>query len=147
MLPSMDLDEYVNFVRQVDKALILRSLGIAIVLLVAIQFRKVLTTRAKVRLRHLILSYPHRITAKSHSHCWVIWYHHVLDRCFQIRSPRKGNYSSWPSNGVDLFSPLLWRINSLRIVRWISVQSAFARQMDGRGQRAREDKRHPKVLD
>ncbi len=31
MLPSMDLDEYVNFVRQVDKALILRSLGIAIV--------------------------------------------------------------------------------------------------------------------
>ncbi len=45
----MDLNEYVNLVRQVDKALILHSLGIATVLLLAIQFQKVLTTRAKVR--------------------------------------------------------------------------------------------------
>ncbi|PBK82189.1 cytochrome P450 [Armillaria gallica] len=49
MLPSMNLNEYVNLVRQVDKALILHSLGITIVLLLAIQFRKVLTTRAKLK--------------------------------------------------------------------------------------------------
>ncbi|PBK94083.1 cytochrome P450 [Armillaria gallica] len=45
----MDLNEYVNLVRQVDKALVRPSLGIAIVLLLAIQFQKVLTTRAKLK--------------------------------------------------------------------------------------------------
>ncbi|KAK0226712.1 cytochrome P450 [Armillaria fumosa] len=49
MSPSIDLDEYVNLARQVDQALVLHSLGIAIVLLLAIQFRKVWTTRAKLK--------------------------------------------------------------------------------------------------
>ncbi len=46
---SMNLDKYVNLARQVYKTLVLHSLGIATALLLAIQFRKVLTTRAKVK--------------------------------------------------------------------------------------------------
>ncbi|PBK59012.1 cytochrome P450 [Armillaria solidipes] len=45
----MDFNKYVNLARQVDKALVLYSLGIATVLLLAIQFRRVLTTRAKLK--------------------------------------------------------------------------------------------------
>ncbi|KAK0196192.1 cytochrome P450 [Armillaria mellea] len=49
-MPSiMDLAEYINLARQVDQALVLQSIGLAILLLLAIQFGKVLTTRAKLR--------------------------------------------------------------------------------------------------
>ncbi len=46
---SMDLNKYFNLARHMDKALVLHSLGIATALLLAIQFRKVLATRAKVK--------------------------------------------------------------------------------------------------
>ncbi|KAK0448935.1 cytochrome P450 [Desarmillaria tabescens] len=46
----MSLNEYVSLVRQVDNALVLvQSLGIATVLLLAIQFRKTSITRAKLK--------------------------------------------------------------------------------------------------
>ncbi len=45
---KMPLEEYVDLARQVDKTLVLRSLGLATVFLLALQVRKALITRQKV---------------------------------------------------------------------------------------------------
>ncbi|KAK0230003.1 cytochrome P450 [Armillaria nabsnona] len=45
----MPLEEYVHLARQVDKTLVLRSLGLATVFLLALQFRKALITRQKLK--------------------------------------------------------------------------------------------------
>ncbi len=44
----MPLEEYVHLARQVDKTLVLRSLGLATVFLLALQVRKALVSRQKV---------------------------------------------------------------------------------------------------
>ncbi|KAK0230008.1 cytochrome P450 [Armillaria nabsnona] len=45
----MPLEEYVHLARQVDKTLVLRSLGLATVFLLALQLRKALITRQKLK--------------------------------------------------------------------------------------------------
>ncbi|KAK0229996.1 cytochrome P450 [Armillaria nabsnona] len=45
----MPLEEYVDLARQVDKTLVLRSLGVATVFLLALQIRKTLITRQKLK--------------------------------------------------------------------------------------------------
>ncbi|KAK0484465.1 cytochrome P450 [Armillaria novae-zelandiae] len=45
----MPLEEYVDFTRQVDKTLVLRSLGLATVFLLAFQLRKALISRQKLK--------------------------------------------------------------------------------------------------
>ncbi|KAK0229999.1 cytochrome P450 [Armillaria nabsnona] len=45
----MPLEEYVDLARQVDKTLVLRSLGLATVFLLALQIRKALITRQKLK--------------------------------------------------------------------------------------------------
>ncbi|KAK0230002.1 cytochrome P450 [Armillaria nabsnona] len=45
----MHLEEYVHLARQVDKTLVLRSLGLATVFLLALQLRKALITRQKLK--------------------------------------------------------------------------------------------------
>ncbi|KAK0205563.1 cytochrome P450 [Desarmillaria ectypa] len=46
----MSLEEYVDLARQVDKTLVLRSLGIATVLLLVLQLRKALVSRERLKL-------------------------------------------------------------------------------------------------
>ncbi|PBK90665.1 cytochrome P450 [Armillaria gallica] len=46
----MPLEQYVDLARQVDKTLVLRSLGLATVFLLALQLRKALITRQKLKL-------------------------------------------------------------------------------------------------
>ncbi len=97
----MPLEEYVHLARQVDKTLVLRSLGLATVFLLALQLRKTLITRQKVIVNPNFVSVnADIISVEINSYGWVIRYHRVMDRRFQIHFSRKGNHRRRPEIGV-----------------------------------------------
>ncbi len=98
---KMPLEEYVDLARQVDKALVLRGLGLTTVFLLALQLRQALITRQKVIVTSNFVSVnADIISVEVNSYGWVIWYHRVMDRRFQIHFSRKGNHRRRSENGV-----------------------------------------------
>ncbi len=97
----MPLEEYVDLARQVDKALVLRGLGLTTVFLLALQLRQALITRQKVIVTSNFVSVnADIISVEVNSYGWSSGIIGSWIGRFQIHFSRKGNHRRRSENGV-----------------------------------------------
>ncbi len=120
----MALEEYFELPWRVGiKTFMLHGLGIVTALLLALQVRKALITRAKVSCYiTFILVDANIIVAETYSYGRVFRSNNVLDRCLQVHIPWEGNHPRGLYKGVYRAPSLLYsEFDDCLIALWVNI--------------------------